>query len=508
MKALDPFEIWLITGSQQFYGDAVLRSVDEHSREVAASLDAAEAVPVRVVHQAVMTSSDPIRRLCLDANAAANCVGVICWMHTFSPAKMWIAGLGALQKPLLHLHTQFNRDLPWSEIDMDFMNLNQSAHGDREFGFMETRMRLRRKTVVGHWRDPAVVDRIATWARAACGWHEAQTLGVARFGDNMRHVAVTEGDKVEAQLRLGVSVHGYGIGELADAMRAVPDAAVDGLVDEYEAEYELVPALRRDGDRRESLRDAARIEAGLRGFLEAGGFKAFTDTFEDLDGLPQLPGIAVQRLMADGYGFGGEGDWKTAALVRIAKVMGAGLDGGASFMEDYTYHLAPDGPKVLGAHMLEVCPSIAAGKPSCEIHALSIGGKQDPVRLVFTAGPGGGRGSARPGRSLPSRRQRDRRGAAGRGVAAAPGRPGRVGAEAGLRDGRGGLAARRWPSPHRLLSRARQRGLRRPRRDRGARAPVDRRADTGERLQEGAALEPGVLPSGRRPLTGDAHRPP
>ena len=388
MKALDPFEIWLITGSQQFYGDAVLRSVDEHSREVAASLDAAEAVPVRVVHQAVMTSADPIRRLCLDANAAANCVGVICWMHTFSPAKMWIAGLGALQKPLLHLHTQFNRDLPWSEIDMDFMNLNQSAHGDREFGFMETRMRLRRKTVVGHWRDPAVVDRIGTWARAACGWHEAQTLGVARFGDNMRHVAVTEGDKVEAQLRLGVSVHGYGIGELADAMRAVPDAAVDGLVDEYEAEYELVPALRRDGDRRESLRDAARIEAGLRGFLEAGGFKAFTDTFEDLDGLPQLPGIAVQRLMADGYGFGGEGDWKTAALVRIAKVMGAGLDGGASFMEDYTYHLAPDGPKVLGAHMLEVCPSIAAGKPSCEIHPLSIGGKQDPVRLVFTAAPG------------------------------------------------------------------------------------------------------------------------
>ena len=388
MKALDPFEIWLITGSQQFYGDAVLRSVDEHSREVAASLDAAEAVPVRVVHQPVMTSADPIRRLCLDANAAANCVGVICWMHTFSPAKMWIAGLGALQKPLLHLHTQFNRDLPWSEIDMDFMNLNQSAHGDREFGFMETRMRLRRKTVVGHWHDPAVVDRIGTWARAACGWHEAQTLGVARFGDNMRHVAVTEGDKVEAQLRLGVSVHGYGIDELADAMRFVPDAAVDGLVDEYEAEYELVPALRRDGDRRESLRDAARIEAGLRGFLEAGGFKAFTDTFEDLDGLPQLPGIAVQRLMADGYGFGGEGDWKTAALVRIAKVMGAGLDGGASFMEDYTYHLAPDGPKVLGAHMLEVCPSIAAGKPSCEIHPLSIGGKQDPVRLVFTAAPG------------------------------------------------------------------------------------------------------------------------
>ena len=388
MKALDPFEVWLVTGSQEMYGDAVLRRVDEHSRKVAASLDAAEAVPVRIVPTPVMTSAESIHRLCLEANAAAGCVGVICWMHTFSPAKMWIAGLGALQKPLLHLHTQFNRDLPWSEIDMDFMNLNQSAHGDREFGFVETRMRLRRKTVVGHWSDPTVVDRIGTWSRAACGWHEAQTLSVARFGDNMRHVAVTEGDKVEAQLRLGVAVNGYGIGELVDAVRDVSDAAVDGLLDEYEQQYELVPALRRDGDRRESLRDAARIEAGLRGFLEAGGFKAFTDTFEDLDGLPQLPGIAVQRLMADGYGFGGEGDWKTAALVRIAKVMSHGLDGGTSFMEDYTYHLAPEGPKVLGAHMLEVCPSIAAERPSCEIHPLSIGGKQDPVRLVFTAAPG------------------------------------------------------------------------------------------------------------------------
>ena len=388
MKALDPFEVWLVTGSQEMYGDAVLRRVDEHSREVAASLDAAETVPVRIVHKPVMTSAESIRRLCLEANAADDCVGVICWMHTFSPAKMWIAGLGSLQKPLLHLHTQFNRDLPWSEIDMDFMNLNQSAHGDREFGFVETRMRLRRKTVVGHWSDPVVVDRIGTWARAACGWHEAQTLAVARFGDNMRWVAVTEGDKVEAQLRLGVAVNGYGVGELVEAVRDVPDAVVDRLVEEYEADYELAPALRRDGERRESLRDAARIEAGLRAFLEAGGFKAFTDTFEDLDGLPQLPGIAVQRLMADGYGFGGEGDWKTAALVRIVKVMGAGLDGGASFMEDYTYHLAPEGPEVLGAHMLEVCPSIAAGKPSCEIHPLSIGGKQDPVRLVFTAAPG------------------------------------------------------------------------------------------------------------------------
>jgi L-arabinose isomerase len=388
MKALDQLELWLLTGSQEMYGETVLRAVDEHSREVAASLDTAAAVPVRVVHRPVLTSAESIRRLCLEANAAPDCVGVICWMHTFSPAKMWIAGLAALQKPLLHLHTQFNRDLPWAEIDMAFMNLNQSAHGDREFGFMETRMRLRRKTVVGHWADPSVVERIGTWARAACGWHEAQTLTVARFGDNMRRVAVTEGDKVEAQLRLGVVVHGFGIGDLADSVREVSDEAVERLVADYEAEYELVPALRHDGDRRESLRDAARIEAGLRAFLEAGGFGAFTDTFEDLDGLPQLPGIAVQRLMADGYGFGGEGDWKTAALVRILKAMGTGLDGGASFMEDYTYHLAPEATKVLGAHMLEVCPSIAAGRPSCEIHPLSIGGKQDPVRLVFTAAPG------------------------------------------------------------------------------------------------------------------------
>ena len=335
-----------------------------------------------------MTSPESIQRLCLEANATQACAGVIAWMHTFSPAKMWIGGLTALRKPLLHLHTQYNRDLPWAEIDMDFMNLNQSAHGDREFGFLEARMQLKRKTVVGHWSDPAVVERIATWARAACGWHEAQHLNVARFGDNMRQVAVTEGDKVEAQLRLGVAVNGYGVGELVAAVRDVPDQAVDALLADYEERYALAPELQQGGDRRESVRDAARIEAGLRGLLEAGSFKAFTDTFEDLDGLPQLPGIAVQRLMADGYGFGGEGDWKTAALVRISKVMSAGLPGGVSFMEDYTYHLGPEGPRVLGAHMLEVCPSIADGRPSCEVHPLSIGGKQDPVRLVFTASPG------------------------------------------------------------------------------------------------------------------------
>jgi L-arabinose isomerase len=388
MKALGQFEVWFVTGSQHLYGDAVLRQVDEHSREIAGSLDGAAAVPVRVVHKPVVTDPDSIRRLCLEANAAADCAGVIAWMHTFSPAKMWIAGLAALRKPLLHLHTQFNRDLPWAEIDMDFMNLNQAAHGDREFGHIEARLRLRRKTVVGHWSDPSVLDRVGTWSRAACGWHEAQALKVARFGDNMRQVAVTEGDKVEAQLRLGISVDGFGVGELVETVRSAPDSEVERLVGEYEQSYALVPSLRAGGDARESLRDAARIEAGLRHFLEAGGFQAFTDTFEDLGDLPQLPGIAVQRLMADGYGFGAEGDWKTAALVRITKVMSVGLEGGASFMEDYTYHLAPDAPKVLGAHMLEVCPSIAAATPSCEIHPLSIGGKPDPVRLVFTAAPG------------------------------------------------------------------------------------------------------------------------
>jgi len=389
MKALEQFEVWLVAGSQEMYGADVLRRVEEHAREIASSLDAEEAVPVHVLLKGVATSPEAILAVMREANAAETCVGVVAWMHTFSPAKMWIAGLTALRMPLLHLHTQFNRDLPWSEIDMDFMNLNQSAHGDREFGFMETRMGLRRKTVVGHWSDPAVVRRIGAWARAACGWHALQRLQVARFGDNMRQVAVTEGDKVEAQLRLGVSVNGYGVHDLAEAVHEVTDAEVDALTRDYEDRYDLVPVLREGGERSASLRDAARIEAGLRSFLDAGGFKAFTDTFEDLGDLPQLPGIGVQRLMADGYGFGAEGDWKTAALVRAAKVMGAGTDGGSSFMEDYTYDFAPGDGRVLGAHMLEVCPSIADGRPSCEIHPLSIGGRGDPVRLVFTgrAGP-------------------------------------------------------------------------------------------------------------------------
>jgi L-arabinose isomerase len=388
VKALGEFEVWFLTGSQDLYGEETLRQVAANSESIAAGLNESAAIPVRIVYKPVVKSPEGIAAACLEATASATCVGVIAWMHTFSPARMWIAGLQALQKPLLHLHTQFNRDLPWGEIDMDFMNLNQAAHGDREFGHMETRLGLARKTVAGHWQDPAVADRIGWWARAACAWHEAHHLRVARFGDNMRHVAVTEGDKVEAQIRLGVAVNGYSVSDLGDAVRAVPEAAVDDLIEAYESSYELVPSLRAKGADREALREAARIEAALRTFLTDGGFGAFTDTFENLDGLRQLPGIACQRLMADGYGFGAEGDWKTGVIVRLIKVMARGLPGGTSFMEDYTYHLDPDGPKVLGAHMLEVCPTISDGKVSCEIHPLSIGGRSDPVRLVFTAGSG------------------------------------------------------------------------------------------------------------------------
>ena len=388
MKAMADREVWFVTGSQALYGDEVLRQVADHAAEIARALDDSDVIPVRIVSKPVVTTSDAIRRVLLEATAADTCIGVIAWMHTFSPARMWIPGLLSLHKPLLHLHTQHHRDLPWGEIDMDFMNLNQSAHGDREFGYIESRLRRPRTVVVGHWRDPGVVDRIGAWTRAASGVHELQRLRLARFGDNMRQVAVTEGDKVEAQIRLGARVDGYGVGDLAAAVHAASDTEVDQVLDAYDASYDMAPPLRRAGERRPALREAARIEVGLRTFLTAGGFGAFTDTFEDLGDLVQLPGIAVQRLMADGYGFGAEGDWKTALLVRAMKVMATGLPGGTSFMEDYTYHLVPDRPQVLGAHMLEVCPSIADATPSCEIHPLAIGNRADPVRLVFTASPG------------------------------------------------------------------------------------------------------------------------
>ncbi len=388
MIDLKQFEVWFVTGSQHLYGPETLEHVAAHSRQMAEALSVATAVPVRVVFKPVMTGSDGIRDLCLEANTTPACVGLITWMHTFSPAKMWIAGLTALQKPLAHLHTQYNREIPWADIDMDFMNLNQSAHGDREFGFIASRMRLNRKVVVGFWQDEDVQAELGAWARAACAWTDWQGAKVARFGDNMREVAVTEGDKVEAQRRLGYAVNTYGVGDLVDVVGQVREGEIDELLAEYAGRYAVAPELRPGGARHQSLREGARLEAGIRHFLEAGHFKAWTTTFEDLHGIDQLPGLAAQRLMADGYGYGGEGDWKTAALVRAMKVMASGLTGGTSFMEDYTYHLSPGGQKILGSHMLEVCESIAGEQPRLEVHPLSIGGKADPVRLVFDAGTG------------------------------------------------------------------------------------------------------------------------
>ncbi|TFV85220.1 L-arabinose isomerase [Microbacterium sp. dk485] len=383
--SLDAYEIWFVTGSQGLYGAETLRQVAEQSQAVVGGLD---GLPVKVVWKPVLTDADSIRRLALDVNARDEVIGLIAWMHTFSPAKMWIGGLDALQKPLLHLHTQANVELPWSEIDFDFMNLNQAAHGDREFGYIQTRLGVARKTVVGHVSNPAVRQQIEDWQRAAAGWAAARSLKLARFGDNMRYVAVTEGDKTEAELRFGVQVNTWGVNDLADAVAAASEAEIDALVAEYEELYDVAPELRAGGERHSSLRDAAAIELGLRAFLEEGGFGAFTTSFEDLGALRQLPGLAVQRLMAEGYGFGAEGDWKTAILVRVANVMGAGLPGGASLMEDYTYDLVPGDEKILGAHMLEVSPSLTTAKPRLEIHPLGIGGKDDPVRLVFTADPG------------------------------------------------------------------------------------------------------------------------
>jgi len=386
--ALKQFEVWFVTGSQHLYGPKTLEQVRVNSSAIAQAFDSSSHIPVTIVFKSVVKTPDEITELCKEANNAPACIGLICWMHTFSPAKMWIAGLLSLQKPFVHLHTQFNRDLPWGEIDMDFMNLNQAAHGDREFGFIGSRLRIQRKVVVGHWQEENVQKKIGLWTRAAAGWNELRHLKVARWGDNMREVAVTEGDKVGAQIKLGLSVNGYGVGDLVKFVNEVTESAIDSLVADIEAKYEVVENLKKGGADHESLRESARIELGMRAFLTKGGFMAFTTTFEDLQGLLQLPGFAVQRLMADGYGFGGEGDWKTAAMVRTMKVMAAGLTGGTSFMEDYTYHLHPSGAKVLGAHMLEVCESIAQEIPRVEIHKLGIGGKADPVRSKFTVKPG------------------------------------------------------------------------------------------------------------------------
>jgi L-arabinose isomerase len=381
-------EVWFVTGSQHLYGEDVLKQVETNSRTIAGELAGTVKAPVRIVFKTVLTTSDAILKVCQEASSTDQCIGLIAWMHTFSPAKMWIAGLKILTKPYVHLHTQFNRDIPFNEIDMDFMNLNQSAHGGREFGFINARMGIDRKVIVGHWKEAEVVKDLDAWLRSALGKHELSTLKVARFGDNMRNVAVTEGNKVSAEIQFGFSVHGYGVGDLVACVNAVDQKSVDMLIDEYRSSYSAASGLFTEAATRKAIFEAAKIELGLKSFLESGGFKAFTTNFEDLHGLVQLPGLAVQRLMQQGYGFGAEGDWKTSALVRVMKVMSEGLAGGTSFMEDYTYHLDPKGMKVLGAHMLEVCSSIADSKPSLEVHPLGIGGKDDPVRLVFKAPKG------------------------------------------------------------------------------------------------------------------------
>jgi L-arabinose isomerase len=383
MIDLKKLEVWFITGSQHLYGEETLKQVAADSQQIVKALDKSTKLPVHIVFKPVVKTPDEIFTTLQDANVAKNCIGIITWCHTFSPSKMWINGLKILHKPVLHLHTQFNRDLPWADIDMDFMNLNQAAHGDREHGFIMSRMDINRKVVVGHWSDEEVQDQIGVWTRAAAAWFDFQTLKVARFGDNMREVAVTEGDKVEAQIKFGMSVNGYGVGDLVKLVNDVQDKEIDKLVKQYLDLFQIAEAGKPGGAFYQNVRYQARLEIAIQSFLESGSFGAFTTTFEDLHGLTQLPGLACQRLMAAGYGFGAEGDWKHAALVRAVKVMGIGLKGGCSFMEDYTYHLNPKGMKVLGAHMLEICPTIGKGKAKLEVHPLGIGGKDDPARLVF-----------------------------------------------------------------------------------------------------------------------------
>lgn len=388
MKIYGEKEIWLITGSQHLYGPAVLKNVAENSETIANSLTASGHTSIKIVARDTVKSPSDILAVCLAANSAEDCVGVILWMHTFSPAKMWIGGLKVLRKPYMHLHTQFNSALPFSEIDMDFMNLNQSAHGDREFGHISTRLRQDRKVVVGHWATSSVQAEIDSWCRVAMGWAESQSLKIARFGDNMRQVAVTEGDKVSAQIQFGYEVHAFGLGDLQQVLDTVTDDQVAGHIEIYKSEYVVSPSLLADPHQFEMLRNEARLELGMRKFLSDGGFGAFTNCFENLTGMTNLPGLATQRLMSQGYGYGAEGDWKTSAMVRIAKVMSKGRSGGTSFMEDYTYHFGAT-DQVLGAHMLEVCPSIAAAKPKLEVHLHTIGCRNDIARLLFTgkAGP-------------------------------------------------------------------------------------------------------------------------
>lgn len=390
MKGFENFEVWFVTGAQLLYGGDAVIAVDAHSNEMVKGLNESGNLPVKIVYKGTVNSAREVTDTLKAANNDPHCIGVITWMHTFSPAKMWIHGLQELRKPLLHFHTQFNKEIPWETMDMDFMNLNQSAHGDREFGHIVTRMRKNRKVVVGHWQDPEAQAKIAVWMRVSAAWADAQDMRIIRFGDQMNNVAVTDGDKVEAEMRLGYHVDYYPIADLVAVQNRVTEAEVDALVAEYEKEYDFADNCKAGGKDREQVRSAAREEIALRRFLEEKGAKAFTTNFDDLAGVDQLPGLACQRLMAEGYGFGAEGDWKTAALYRTMWFMGQGLPRGCSFLEDYTLNFDGKNSAILQAHMLEVCPLIAEHKPKLEVYPLGIGGKNDPARLVFTSkqGPG------------------------------------------------------------------------------------------------------------------------
>ena len=382
------YEIWFVAGTQNLYGDSALVEIESNSAAISKSLNSNKSIITNIISKGIVKTSQEVKNLFIEANSNSNCIGIICWMHTFSPSRMWIDGLKSLSKPLLHLHTQYNKHIPWDSIDMNYMNVHQSAHGDREFGYITARMNIPRKIVVGHFKDKSSIDKISKWNRAAIGTMEMKKMKIARFGDNMRDVAVTEGDKIDAQIKFNIDVNGYGISELSKQINTFTDKQINILLEDYYESYNVDDELMYNGSRHQDLKDAAVIELALRNFLIDGRYSGFTDTFEDLGSLKQLPGISVQRLMNEGYGFGAEGDWKVASLVRIIKSMTYDLNGGTSFMEDYTYHLNSDESLVLGSHMLEVCPSISDGKLSCEVHPLGIGGKNNPVRLVFNSKKG------------------------------------------------------------------------------------------------------------------------
>ena len=393
MKDLNEYEFWFLTGSQDLYGRETLKQVAENSKQIVNSLNFPMdnlKLPYKLVWKATLLDSASIEATIQKANAYEKCAGIVCWMHTFSPAKMWINGLNALKKPLLQLNTQFNEKIPYSTMDMDFMNLNQSAHGDREFGYITARMDIKRKVIAGHWSHKSTRNRISVWMRSAVAACESKNMVIVRFGDNMRNVAVTCGDQVEAMIKLGWSVQYYGIGDLIACMRKVKTSAIDELMKVYEEKYNIDWG-KNSAYTKSHIREQARIELGLKKFLKLTGASAFTTNFQDLHGMKQLPGLACQRLMEEGFGFAGEGDWKTAGMVRVLKIMANGMienGNGVSFMEDYTYNLEENNMLNLGSHMLEVCPTIAETKPTLEVHPLGIGGKQDPARLVFNGKSG------------------------------------------------------------------------------------------------------------------------